>query len=339
MLTDSILHSLTYDSNDSLISELDQAIANSILTNQSRKTHHLNASGFTTSVLLETWTNGSWTNSELDSSTYDASTNVATDLSQQWFGSAWGNLVQNLYTYDANNRMTGMIRQLWANNTWENESSRTFSWNLNNTLAVVLLQSWNFNTWQNYYLYTYTYQGIYQTYALYQKWLNGAWKNVDQLFTTYDATNRPVTLIDQVPDAPGSVWMTDYQQNLTYCSGNCVESATALFSSPSGTLHSTDSTRIFSCVALVTGIKALSAPGDHITLYPNPAANTLWLSSEGTTGGLDISITDVLGNVVKQQNGISAQTTVDISDLRDGIYFATVSSQAFTSCKKLVVSR
>ncbi len=80
------------------------------------------------------------------------------------------------------------------------------------------------------------------------------------------------------------------------------------------------------CIFVATGIPELNSP-DGYTLYPNPAAHTVTLITEGSLENGACSLTNNLGQVVWQQKGLhGGQFTFDISSLVPGMYFFELQS-------------
>ena len=77
----------------------------------------------------------------------------------------------------------------------------------------------------------------------------------------------------------------------------------------------------------------------QIQVYPNPANEKLTIVCQILTGTASIQITDVLGNEIKQFNTNKLQTTTDVSDLTNGVYFVTITSNGQSNTKKVVISR
>ena len=67
------------------------------------------------------------------------------------------------------------------------------------------------------------------------------------------------------------------------------------------------------------GIETYTKDGKGITLYPNPATNTL--NIESSTKFSEVIISDILGNVVIRQRAYNHAVSVDVSGLGKGLYF------------------
>lgn len=82
-------------------------------------------------------------------------------------------------------------------------------------------------------------------------------------------------------------------------------------------------------------------PGFAFKLYPNPTANALSISSNGRDQVMDLTITDLIGNIVHSGKvQISAGHTETIQlDLNSGVYFVNLISAKQTKyVKKLIIS-
>ena len=71
-----------------------------------------------------------------------------------------------------------------------------------------------------------------------------------------------------------------------------------------------------------------------VTMFPNPAQNTLELTSE-YSGNNEVQIINSLGQIVKEFS-FESTTIVDIEDLNAGVYFVKISGENAIT-KKLVV--
>jgi len=81
-----------------------------------------------------------------------------------------------------------------------------------------------------------------------------------------------------------------------------------------------------------TGIGAYTKDGKDITLYPNPATNTL--NIESSTKFSQLLISDVLGNEIIKQQIYNHAVSVDVSGLGKGLYFVKMVGE-----KRFVVKR
>ena len=73
---------------------------------------------------------------------------------------------------------------------------------------------------------------------------------------------------------------------------------------------------------------------NHVTIFPNPAKNILTLTSE-IEGIKDVKIINTLGQTIKEFS-FETETTVDIKDLNNGVYFVKILGENSLT-KKIVV--
>ena len=85
----------------------------------------------------------------------------------------------------------------------------------------------------------------------------------------------------------------------------------------------------------IAGVSALSK--NVFTVYPNPATDFLNIQYNGSvTDSVNITITNLLGEVVLQSAATSVSNTVDISALASGIYMVKTQSGNISSVTKIV---
>jgi uncharacterized repeat protein (TIGR01451 family) len=88
-----------------------------------------------------------------------------------------------------------------------------------------------------------------------------------------------------------------------------------------------------------TTVGALNVKGfskDGIALFPNPARATVTLQLSNATDA-QVSVTDVLGKNVMSANVNGGSTVLDVTSLKTGVYFVTISAGNSATTKKLVI--
>lgn len=76
---------------------------------------------------------------------------------------------------------------------------------------------------------------------------------------------------------------------------------------------------------------------EAITLYPNPAKNTLTISDASNSANASIEITDISGRIVKSLNaGFSNELVINVSELTAGNYILKLKSENGTAVKKFI---
>ncbi len=99
---------------------------------------------------------------------------------------------------------------------------------------------------------------------------------------------------------------------------------------------SSDSTQLWgSCFSILTCVPELER-NNTFSLFPNPAQDriTVELSAEGR---YDLSMSNILGQVVSTLQFTGTKTELDASTLPKGVYFVQVSSDQSKTAKKVVI--
>jgi hypothetical protein len=84
-----------------------------------------------------------------------------------------------------------------------------------------------------------------------------------------------------------------------------------------------------------TGIEQVSLTANQINIYPNPAQNNFTIETTSTEKQT-LNIFDVNGNLVLQQT-IQNKTAIDVSNLSNGVYYASIINKNSTTTQKLII--
>lgn len=109
----------------------------------------------------------------------------------------------------------------------------------------------------------------------------------------------------------------------------CVKVDNAAWSTSNWTMW-IDPQNVFNTTCSVTGVKELNA-GSLIRVYPNPAAGNLFIDIEQS---LEISISDVIGNIVYVAELTSGINEIVINNLQPGVYFIATATGTKTKFVK-----
>lgn len=87
-------------------------------------------------------------------------------------------------------------------------------------------------------------------------------------------------------------------------------------------------------ISLVVGINELNTY--NVAVYPNPAKEQITFETDNN--GFNLTITDITGKVIFNQNVVSKKTTVNLNRFNAGVYFYTIASnnQVVTTDKFIV---
>ena len=93
------------------------------------------------------------------------------------------------------------------------------------------------------------------------------------------------------------------------------------------------------CVATLAVLDTESVSENEmnaVTMFPNPAQNTLELTAE-FAGNNEVQIINSLGQIVKEFS-FESNVVVDVEDLNAGIYFVKIIGSNNTTTKKLIIN-
>ena len=85
-----------------------------------------------------------------------------------------------------------------------------------------------------------------------------------------------------------------------------------------------------------TGIEQVSGGNNQVSVYPNPTNGVLNVELGLLNEKTEITIIDVLGNIVMQSIIYNLKSIIDISHLNKGIYFLRVETNEGTTIKKII---
>ena len=137
--------------------------------------------------------------------------------------------------------------------------------------------------------------------------------------------------------APYTYQWNDPQNQTTATATNlCAGTYTCVITDQNGCSVTVETT-IFSSTTSVTELFA----GSHFTLFPNPAAESVTLRSEGVfeLGRVALRILSVSGEVVKAQEADFSngnQVTIPLSELKNGVYFLELQKDGVSTQRMLV---
>ena len=88
-----------------------------------------------------------------------------------------------------------------------------------------------------------------------------------------------------------------------------------------------------------TGIAQISSGNIQVSIYPNPASSVLnvEVTTPNENPNANITITDMLGNMVKQLAVSSKQLSINVANLSEGVYQLSIQGSNFSITKKLVI--
>jgi hypothetical protein len=196
------------------------------------------------------------------------------------------------------------------------------------------------STGSNMYLYAYNYDADAATYTV----VSVVYFNYDGTIYAYDATN------DESIEIGTFVADEDYTITTRYTSAGTISfyvngvygaSVTAANGTTTNllvyTIDDWDSSYYVDNIVYNTELGVKTSLISNLSIYPNPATDVVNIASSETASLYGVQITDINGRVVKtvKYNGVeSAQ--VNVSELANGVYIMSVTSDKGTSTQKIV---
>lgn len=124
-----------------------------------------------------------------------------------------------------------------------------------------------------------------------------------------------------------------------YNAGNIPVTAGA-FNCPNLGLPAPPTNRLFaSATSNEEGKNAIALQEMEVELFPNPSSGQVIINATQTDGNLMIRILDINGKVVFTQNATSENVKIDVSSLKEAVYFVEINSNTKTAYKKLIISK
>jgi hypothetical protein len=85
------------------------------------------------------------------------------------------------------------------------------------------------------------------------------------------------------------------------------------------------------------GINQLLVNGEKLIAFPNPTKEVLNIECGNKNTEIIIIIADIFGNILKQQHLQKNKTSIDVSDLKEGIYFLNIKTKENSYTQKIIV--
>ncbi|MGZ5191196.1 MAG: T9SS type A sorting domain-containing protein [Flavisolibacter sp.] len=279
-----------------------------------------------------------WNNSLKWINAYDINYNIIDSVTLYWSGISWGDSINRTqYAYDPNQNLISETKKGKNNNVWANDIRTIYTYNATNLTSSANYQSWDHvnNIWLNFDSIQYKYDSnnrltnkyyyrvsssptVWDYYAfdtvhynslnsptyLKKKWLiNNFWTDQEEIFWTYDATNRILSKVYHEFIASSTLWENDIDSYYTYDTDE-----RQILQSAGGYSYYSN------CIA--AGLQNKSK-GFEFSIFPNPTNSTLSISSALNYKSIKI-INSVSQMAVYFEN---KHELIQVSNLSNGIYF------------------
>jgi len=353
----------SYDDAGNMTERINWMLFGGTMQKSQKYSYSYTNNNLTEEIRYNWWTN-SWTNYKKINSTYNSANYITESIESEWQNNAWKSILKNNFTYDANNNLVEEIEIYWNDSlsNWLNmgKIENTFDANNNLTLSIVYGYNSTTNEWVNYWKYEYTYdannnltlsiwysaQYGTSTWNNYRKeefiyntnnkitekntynWSSNTWTNSYKYIFEYDANENLIHRNETIWSS--GTWVNLWNYSWTYDSNN---NLIEYYSSNWVAKGWTDFEKITYYTSLheVTNVSGIVS---NLTVYPNPATNTLTINNikENAT----ISIFNLSGAIVFTKKITATTATIDLSSFRSGIYILKIEENSGTTIQKIV---
>jgi len=260
-----------------------------------------------------------WVNYEEDEGEFNNDGSGKADTVKKWNGTAWVNYqLLDSVTWikwngkEANSEFSSAYEQVWKGNAWVDTLHISESYGANGTMNETL-QVWQANKWVNDLIYSKIYDSLgNNTGYKIQKWFISAWilGGEELINYTYDGNGNVTQAITQSYNP-----LTQKYLNIEKI--------------------------LYSDFSTLTGIKQEDPTIAQISIYPNPATETLHLQENiNASENVNISICNMQGQILLSKqinsNDLSAGVNITVSNLANGIYVLHAVSASQESSQKFI---
>ena len=244
----------------------------------------------------------------------------------------WANTQEGIFAYNADGSGNSDTGKRWNGSKWVNhllnDSITWVSWNGklgNSQISSLTEETWNGSAWVDSAHISYTYDGNGGSTITIQSWKANKWVNALMYALTYDSYGNQTGAKYETWD--GSAWVIAEagQNNITYDgSGNATEEIVQNYHTSSKQYVNIEK-YVYSNFSSYTGMKEASNPNLQISLYPNPANETLHLKGGAAApGNAIVTIYNMQGQAIFTEqttnNELSSGINIPVNTLTKGIY-------------------
>ncbi len=298
----------TYDNNNNISSHTEQMWNETEWGNLSQIFWSYDNEGNILNYITQHWFNESWMYSSKRIYTYDDFGNTIVDLELDWSAEGWKNHYQKISTYDEEGNQLTYLSQLWLIDTWNNRFINTYTYDNENHLLTYQKQEWEDTILINKYLYTDVYDADGNRVShLHQNWHNETWYNHAKVEYEF---------------LPNRIVATEYDWNATYWKEHWLSTYIDIIKNGESVFSRT-AIKIELFYSELTDIEDnyFNDNNYKIQIYPNPAKDYIIISTSKESV-YEVLFYNQSGQLIQTVN--SPSKTIDISNLKPGLYFAEI---------------
>ncbi|WP_190246283.1 T9SS type A sorting domain-containing protein [Gelidibacter gilvus] len=256
------------------------------------------------SEISQNWNSATstWENNERDLFEYSGA-DITLHTDQEWEGGKWVNEEQTEIAYQAAGRPSQTIIKVWnsGTNSWDFDERITYTY-ASNLMREALGEDFVGGAWVLDHRTELSYENGLPKVVLYQERKSDAWENEDRYLYTHDGNGNNTILTGEVWDSVNLAWEAESRIETDYS------------------------------LVLPFVLSSESFDIESFKVYPNPASDVLNISTRDNIKNVEIF--DVLGKSVKR---VLHSKSIDVSNLKTGVYFVKVLTDNGQETKKLAI--
>jgi hypothetical protein len=345
----------TFDMNDNREVSLYQVWQGGSWVTQSGTKHvyTYNVNNQITEEIVQNWSMNvnNWQNWDRYIYAYDANGYLFEHIIQWWNdgNQVWNSMAKAIFTMDGIGVVIEMVQQSWdnPNSVWVNSHKYVdIVWHVWNgyfdesEVESYTDLSWNSGIWENYSRISTTYDAFAGYVQTTQYYSSGNWVNSSRYSLTNDAHGNFIEFTFEYWS--NNVWVIDFGNKdlLTY-SGNDVIQRISQYYDHIMMVWVNYSKELYSDFMYTQGIASGSSMPAGISLFPNPAGETLNIHLDDYASEIQsIEIVSMNGQMVYQMQ-IPApgqrEFQIHVADFRDGVYFVKLRDTSGVKVGKVIV--
>lgn len=247
-------------------------------------------------------------------------------LQQVWINSSntWYNIAKFFISYE-NGLNTSTLVMNWDNqlNIWTNQTYTQYTYNVSGDIETISIQLWESDSscWVNSQDYHYYYNDLGKIDSLIESSWNSdenSWEYYLREVTTYE--NDSTVTIRQLWNNDTQQWEYSYRKiTVNDEQGFMTNYTYQTWNNETGNWKNNSKYDFFWSEIEVHGIDEETV--NKVTIYPNPASETITVLSPLTLAENRMDIYSVTGQLINTVQTNGNYNTIDISELPPGIYF------------------
>lgn len=309
----------TYNANNKITYALYQVWnpATNTFENFDRDTYAY-TNGKITEIGYDRWVNSNWVNDDKSVISYNISNLPESAIFYNWDGSQWVNQSRATLTYSPTNKVISEVDEEWINSQWVNDYKTLYTYDSNNKIITTKSASWDeFNS-----IWVESDQTDYELDATGNRIRETNFYNFSGFKNeyTYDTSMLMSSFANPFEDKTGFDYLFEdypFVNKVLLSNGFSYNSNTSSYENTSRTTYNYAN-------SITLGTETLQLATAAITIFPNPTKDYLSIQNQSNTEIDKVTVTDMTGKIILQQNKKSNQ--VDVQNFAKGMYLLQVFS-------------